>query len=71
MKVKEQIIYDINSEQFKYLQKWKDKHTFKVDINDLNKRLNETKRTNFYTTSFFVVFFLACLIALSIVSIKF
>ena len=71
MKIKDQIIYDINSEKFKYLQKGKDSHTFRVDINDLNKRLNETKRSNFYTTALFVFVFLTCLIVLSMISIKF
>tara|TARA_B110000967_G_C18758294_1_gene496501 strand:- start:680 stop:895 length:216 start_codon:yes stop_codon:yes gene_type:complete len=71
MKIKDQIIYDINSEKFKYLQKGKDSHTFRVDINDLNKRLNETKRSNFYITTLFVFAFFTCLIVLSIISIKF
>jgi hypothetical protein len=71
MKVKEQIIYDINSEQFKYLQKGKDKHTFKVDINDLNKRLNETKKTSFYTTTLVVIVCFSFLTALALIGIKF
>ena len=71
MKIKSQTIYDLNSEQFKYLQKEEDKISLKVDINELNKRLNQTKRSNFYTTSLVVVFFISSLIALSIISIKF
>ena len=71
MKIKGQTIYDLNSEQFKYLQKEEDKISLKVDINELNKRLNQAKRSNFYTTSLVVVFFISSLIALSIISIKF
>ena len=71
MKIKGQTIYDLNSEQYKYLQKEEDKISLKVDINELNKRLNQTKRSNFYTTSLVVVFFISSLIALSIISIKF
>ena len=71
MKIKGQTIYDLNSEQFKYLQKEDDKSPRRVDINELNKRLNQTKRSNFYTTSLVVVFFSASLIALSVISIKF
>ena len=71
MKIKGQTIYDLNSEQFKYLQKEDDKSSLRVDINELNKRLNQTKRSNFYTTSLVVVFFSASLIALSVISIKF
>ena len=71
MKIKGQTIYDLNSEQFKYLQKEDDKSSLRVDINKLNKRLNQAKRSNFYTTSLVVVFFISSLIALSIISIKF
>jgi len=71
MKIKNRITYDLNSEQYKYLQKEEDKISLKVDINELNKRLNQTKRSNFYTTSLVVVFFISSLIALSIISIKF
>ena len=71
MKIKGQTIYDLNSEQFKYLQKEDDKSSLRVDINELNKRLNQTKRSNFYTTSLAVVFFSAGLIALCVISIKF
>ena len=71
MKIKNRITYDLNSDQYKYLQKEEDKISLKVDINELNKRLNQTKRSNFYTTSLVVVFFISSLIALSIISIKF
>ena len=71
MKIKGQTIYDLNSEQFKYLQKEDDKSSLRVDINELKKRLSQTKRSNFYTTSLVVVFFISSLIALSIISIKF
>ena len=71
MKHKEQIIYDLSSQQFRHLQRSEDRDTYKVDINHLIKGLNQTKRSNFYNTALFVVFFTTCLIVLSIISIKF
>jgi|TARA_B110000438_G_C15559024_1_gene540289 hypothetical protein len=71
MKFKEQVIYDLNLEKFKSVSKSERKQETKVDINELNKRLNIAKRANFYTTTLFVIFFLASIIALSIISIKF
>ena len=48
MKNKEQVVFDIGKEKFKYLQRDEIKSSNKVDMVELNKRLNETKRMNFY-----------------------
>ena len=40
MKFKEQVIYDLNLEKFKSVSKSERKQETKVDINELNKRLN-------------------------------
>lgn len=71
MKIKEQTIYDLDSEQFKYLKREDSKTLNRVDINDLNQRLNQTRKSNFYTTIAVVILCLSCLIILSVISIKF
>ena len=71
MRIKEQTIYDLDSEQFKYLKREDSKTLNRVDINDLNQRLNQTRKSNFYTTIAVVILCLSCLIILSVISIKF
>jgi len=71
MRSKEQIIYDLNSDQFKYLKREEDRILHRVDIHDLNKRLNETKRSSFYRTSLTFVLSLSFLAILCFVSFKF
>ena len=71
MRTKEQKTYDLNSERFKYLKRQEGRILHRVDINELNKRLNATNRSNFYTTTLFVVLCLSCLIALSLIGIIF
>ena len=71
MKIKEQTTYDIDSEQFKYLKREENKTLYRVDINELNQRLNKIKKSNFYTTLSVAILCLSCLIILSVISIKF
>ena len=71
MRFKQQIIYDINSDQFTHLKREENKILHRVDINELNKRLNETKRSNFYKTALIVTMSLSSLIILSFISLKF
>ena len=71
MIVKRQAIYDIKTDKFKYLQREENKIFNRVDINELNKRLNKTKRVNFYITALVSIFCLMGMIALALVSIKF
>ena len=47
MKSREHVIFDIGEEKFKYLQREDKNKNYKVDIIDLNKRLNETKKKIF------------------------
>ena len=56
MRTRKQTTYNIDSEQFKYLEREDNIHLHRVDINELNKRLNATKKANFYTTTLIVVF---------------
>ncbi len=65
MKLKEQVIFDSKSEKFRYLLRGNNKTQSVVDIDVLNKRLNEVKKKNLYAnvkiitiTLFVVVFFI-------------
>ena len=49
MKFKEQVVFDIGEEKFKYLHRENNNNRNRVDIIDLNKRLNITKKNNVYT----------------------
>ena len=71
MKIKEQTLYDISSDKFKYLKKDETRFAHRVDINELNKRLNENRKSNFYTTILFVIFCLSLLIIISFIGLKF
>ena len=71
MSFKQQITYNIDSNRFTYLKREENKVLHKVDINELNERLNKTRRSNFYTTTLFVVICLSCLAILSFISLKF
>jgi len=70
MKIKSQTTYDLKTEKFKYLTRIENEHLNKVDINELNKRLNNTKRANFYNTTAIALIGFSALVALSIISIK-
>jgi len=71
MKSKSRISYDINSDQFEYLKKGENKTLLRVDINVLNKRLNETKITNLYTNTKIILCAAICLASIALISIKF
>ena len=47
MRAREKVIFDIQTEKFKYLHGEENKVKNKVDIDVLNKRLNRVKRLNF------------------------
>ena len=69
--MKERTVYDVNSEEFKYLKREENTYLNKVDINVLNRRLNETKKSNFFLTALFVLLGFSSLAALALISIKF
>ena len=71
MIAKQQAIYDIKTDKFKYLKREKNRILNRVDINELNKRLNETKRINFYVTVLVTIVCLLGITSLILVSIKF
>ena len=49
MKIKEQVIFDISSDKFRYLHREDRIDKKRVDIDTLNKRLNQVKKINLYT----------------------
>ena len=69
MKIKAQVVFDIGADKFKYLQR-EDKKLRKVDIVDLNARLNETRKKNIYTNTKILVVSAVCLIIVALISIK-
>ena len=71
MRTKERATYDLNSDQFKYLKRQEGKILHRVDINELNKRLNEAKKSNIYNTALAVIVGLSCLTILSLIGINF
>jgi len=69
--IKKQITYDLNTDKFKYLKREKNIFCHRVDINELNKKLNKTKRSNFYSTTLVLVCGLSCLVILSFIGLRF
>jgi hypothetical protein len=71
MIAKQQAIYDIKTDKFKYLKREDNRILNRVDINELNKRLNKAKKSNFYKTCLLTILCLSSLIVLSLIGIKF
>ena len=70
MKFRDQVIFDINEEKFKYLHRESKDKLNRVDIVELNKRLNETKKINFYTNAKIITVSLLCLGLITIISLQ-
>ena len=71
MKFKGQTTFSISSNKFTYLERSKNVSSRKVDINELNRRLNETKRSDFYKTSIIITLLLSFLGILSVIGFVF
>lgn len=71
MRVKEQVIFDTKSEQFKYLHREEDKIRHIVDIDVLNKRLNHVKKLNLYSNARTIFFLLLAVLIFILISWKF
>ncbi len=71
MRVKEQVIFDTKSEQFKYLHREEDKIRRIVDIDVLNKRLNHVKKLNLYSNARTIFFLLLAVLIFILISWKF
>ena len=70
MKSREHVIFDIGEEKFKYLQREDKNKNYKVDIIDLNARLNQTKKKNFYSNIKIISASLLCLVIITMISLK-
>ena len=71
MITKTQTIYDLSADKFKHLKREENRILQRVDINELNKRLNKTKKSSFYKTCLLTILCLSSLIVLSLIGIKF
>ena len=68
MKTNEQ--KDFDAKRFQYLQRGENNNN-KVDIFDLNMRLNKMKKSNLYTNVKIITFSISCLIIISVISLNF
>jgi len=69
MKAKAQVVFDIKTEKFKYLNLQEQSHKKKVDIEVLNARLNETRKLDVYSNLKIIAFCSFCLISLAIITL--
>jgi hypothetical protein len=68
MKAKEQVIFDIKSEKFKYLLRDENKIRNRVNVDILNKRLNTLRKTNMYSNAKMILFSLLTIIIFALIS---
>ena len=71
MKIREQVIFDINEEKFRYLQRDVDSKPKRADMIELNKRLNHIRKMNFYNNTKIITFSLLSLGVFALISLKF
>ena len=69
MKMNKHVIFDIENRRFKYLQR--EELVRKVDMNDLNKKLNYSKKINFYNNTKIIIFLFVCVSIFALISSKF
>ena len=71
MKFRNKVIFDITADKFKYLHRDGKNKSNKVDIVELNKRLNYTKKINIYTNAKIIAASLLVLGFVAFVSLNF
>jgi hypothetical protein len=71
MKAKEQVVFDIRSEKFRYLMREEHDVKSRVNIDELNKRLNKVKKLNFYANAKMIAFSLCVIIIFALIGLKF
>ena len=71
MKLKEQVIFDIESDKFQYLRREENKKIKRVNITDLNARLIKIKKSNIYYNTIIITFAISFLAFISLISLKF
>jgi hypothetical protein len=70
MKFREHVVFDIGEEKFKYLQREDNIISNRVDIVDLNNRLNRAKKISFYNNAKIITLLLLCLALVAMISLK-
>ena len=70
MKFKDQVIFDLGNEKFRHLHRV-EKRSKKVDIVDLNQRLNQAKKKIFYYNTKIIFVSLLGLAIFAVISLKF
>ena len=70
MKFKDQVIFDLGNEKFRHLHRV-EKRFKKVNIVDLNQRLNQAKKNYFYYNAKVISFSLLGLVIFAVISLKF
>ena len=71
MRAKAHVIFDIQTEKFKYLHRAENKVKNTVDIDVLNKRLNRIKKLNIYSNAKMIIFSILILVIFALLSTKF
>ena len=71
MRAKQQVVFDISSEKFKYLHRAENKIKNRIDVDILNKRLNEIKKLNTYSNIKMIFFSITTVVAFVIISLNF
>ena len=70
MKLKEQVIFDIAEDKFKYLQRKNQNGLNRVDMNILHKRLNQIRKINLYSNTKVIAVSILCLGFFLLISLK-
>jgi len=70
MKLREHVVFDIGEEKFKYFQHIDKDKKYKVDMIDLNKRLNQSKKNNLFSNIKIIIISLLCLAIIAMISLK-
>tara|TARA_B110000444_G_C18325025_1_gene360176 strand:+ start:127 stop:342 length:216 start_codon:yes stop_codon:yes gene_type:complete len=71
MRAKEQVIFDIKADKFRYLRSGENKIKNRVNIDTLNKRLNRVKKLNIYNNAKMIVFSVFIILSFALVSLNF
>jgi hypothetical protein len=71
MRSKEQVVFDIKSEKFRYLQGEENKIRNRVNIDTLNKRLNRVKKMKLYNNAKMVIFSVLIILSFALISLNF
>lgn len=71
MKAKEQVVFDLKSEKFKYLLRNENKIRNRVDVDVLNKRLNTLRKSNMYSNAKMIVLSLLTILTFALISWNF